>query len=337
MKVTIDTNVLLRTVVADDHDQAVLASGLFAEAETIAVGLQTLAELVWVLRGSYGVARDDIAVAIRTIMDTEKVVLDRAAVDAGLACLEAGGDFADGVIAHEGAWLGGEAFVSFDKQAVKVLAELGQQTRLLARVPGSTRPRHRTALRRDCLRSSCAEELPDTACSSTRKAVLPAQSVDDARCTRADESSAAYSRTASMSSCWSSRRSGRWRNLVEECLKGRDQPGNGLGCGLPHDGAVHLGIPMDENVPGRDDLVDIRDALGKLWGDLPQAIECLADQFVLALGGPCDRTTLQVAVQRGGADSNTHVACEGEGILHKGCALTLRPHRGPGRSRTLLP
>lgn len=132
MRVTLDTNVLLRTFVADDPDQAVLASGVFAEAETIAVGLQTLTELVWVLRGSYGVARGDIATAIRTLMNTEKVVLDRAAVDAGLACLEAGGDFADGVIAYEGAWLGGETFVSFDRKAVKVIAELGQQTRLLA-------------------------------------------------------------------------------------------------------------------------------------------------------------------------------------------------------------
>lgn len=131
MKVTLDTNVLLRTIVADDPDQAALASELFAEAETIAVGMQTLTELVWVLRGSYGVARADIATAIRTLMDTEKVVLDRAAVDAGLACLESGGDFADGVIAYEGAWLGGETFVSFDRKAVKVIAELGQQTRLL--------------------------------------------------------------------------------------------------------------------------------------------------------------------------------------------------------------
>ena len=99
-------NVLVRMLVADDPDQAVLAARLFEEAEWIAVGLQTLAELVWVLGGSYGVRRDDIVVAIRTIMDTEKVVRDRAAVDAGLSCLEAGGDFADGVVAHEGAWLG---------------------------------------------------------------------------------------------------------------------------------------------------------------------------------------------------------------------------------------
>jgi predicted nucleic-acid-binding protein len=131
MKVTVDTNVLLRTIVADDPEQAELAQRLFAEADVIVVGLQTLAELVWVLRGSYGVARDDLVTAIRTISQTEKIVLDRLGVEAGLACLEAGGDFADGVVAWEGAQRGGEVFVSFDKKAVATLTRLGRAARLL--------------------------------------------------------------------------------------------------------------------------------------------------------------------------------------------------------------
>jgi predicted nucleic-acid-binding protein len=45
--------------------------------------------------------------------------------------LEAGGDFADGVIAYGGNWLGGESFVSFDKQAVALLTAAGQPARLL--------------------------------------------------------------------------------------------------------------------------------------------------------------------------------------------------------------
>ena len=35
------------------------------------------------------------------------------------------GDFADGLIAYDGAWLGGETFVSFDKKAVSLLAKQG--------------------------------------------------------------------------------------------------------------------------------------------------------------------------------------------------------------------
>jgi predicted nucleic-acid-binding protein len=44
---------------------------------------------------------------------------------------QAHGDFADGVIAYEGAWLGGETFVSFDKKAVALLKAQGQTARWL--------------------------------------------------------------------------------------------------------------------------------------------------------------------------------------------------------------
>jgi len=45
--------------------------------------------------------------------------------------LEAGGDFGDGVIAYEGNWLGGEAFVSFDRKAIALLKAQRHQARLL--------------------------------------------------------------------------------------------------------------------------------------------------------------------------------------------------------------
>jgi predicted nucleic-acid-binding protein len=45
--------------------------------------------------------------------------------------MNAGADFADGVIAYEGRWLGGETFVSFDKKAVAAIAEQGMKARLL--------------------------------------------------------------------------------------------------------------------------------------------------------------------------------------------------------------
>jgi hypothetical protein len=52
------------------------------------------------------------------------------AVEAGLAILNQGGGFADGLIAYEGTWLGGEVFVSFDKKAVSWIAKQGQKARL---------------------------------------------------------------------------------------------------------------------------------------------------------------------------------------------------------------
>ena len=59
------------------------------------------------------------------------VETNRPVVDAGLAMLDVGGDFADGVIAYEGRWLGGETFVSFDSKAVEMLNAQGQTARLL--------------------------------------------------------------------------------------------------------------------------------------------------------------------------------------------------------------
>ncbi|HZM10803.1 MAG TPA: hypothetical protein VFC15_11385, partial [Candidatus Limnocylindrales bacterium] len=58
------------------------------------------------------------------------VVMNRPAIEAGLSVLDAGGDFADGVIAYEGEWLGAEEFVSFDSKAVSVLRSQGAHARL---------------------------------------------------------------------------------------------------------------------------------------------------------------------------------------------------------------
>ncbi|MDX8516037.1 hypothetical protein RFM70_29585 [Mesorhizobium sp. VK23E] len=51
------------------------------------------------------------------MISSANVATNRPAAEAGLAVLEAGGDFADGAIAFEGSWLGAETFLSFDKKA----------------------------------------------------------------------------------------------------------------------------------------------------------------------------------------------------------------------------
>lgn len=131
MKVTVDTNVLVRAVVQDDLAQAQLAAKVLIDAKLIAVALPCLCEFVWVLRKVYAFQPADAALAIRALLATANVEMNRPAVEAGLMVLEAGGDFADGVIAYEGNWLGGETFVSFDKKAVALLAAQGQSARQL--------------------------------------------------------------------------------------------------------------------------------------------------------------------------------------------------------------
>jgi len=131
LNITADTNVLVRALVADEPAQAAEASRVLREAASIAVPLPVLCELVWVLKRVYGFGIADIAAAIRSLLVAGHVRLDRAAVEAGLALLEVGGDFADGVIAHQGQWLGGDTFVSFDRQAVALLREQRVATQLL--------------------------------------------------------------------------------------------------------------------------------------------------------------------------------------------------------------
>jgi predicted nucleic-acid-binding protein len=121
MKVTADTNVLLRLILADDEAQSLAAVEAMERASLVAISVHSLCELAWVLSTRMAMPRDAIAAAIRGLIQAENVVVNRPAVEAGLAVLAAGGDFADGVIAFDGQWLGGETFMSFDKKAVKLL------------------------------------------------------------------------------------------------------------------------------------------------------------------------------------------------------------------------
>lgn len=131
MKISVDTNVLIRAVLQDDPEQGPAAAKLLSEASLIAISLPSLCEFVWVLRRGAKLPTVDVAQSIRDLIAAGNVAMNRPAVEAGLAMLEAGGDFADGVIAHEGQWLGGEEFYSFDKDAVALLARIGQPARLL--------------------------------------------------------------------------------------------------------------------------------------------------------------------------------------------------------------
>lgn len=113
MKITADTNVLVRAVVGDDPAQAKVAATVLLDATLIAI------------------APMDAANAIRALFAAANVQMNRPAVEACLLVLVAGGNFADGVIAYEGHWLGRETFVSFDKKAVALLKAQRQLVRLL--------------------------------------------------------------------------------------------------------------------------------------------------------------------------------------------------------------
>lgn len=131
MKITVDTNVLVRAAVQDDQNQARQAVSALINADLVAVPLPVLCEFVWVLSRGYKITVAEISTAIHRLMNSANVVMNRPAVEAGIAVLEAGGDFADGVIAYEGSWIGADEFISFDQKAVAVLQSQGKSARLL--------------------------------------------------------------------------------------------------------------------------------------------------------------------------------------------------------------
>lgn len=132
MRITADTNILVRAITEDDPHQSRLAKAELAKAQVVALTLPALCELVWVLSKGYELPIHAIARALRGLLDSESVAVDRPAAEAGLAMLDRGGDFADGVIAYQGRWLGGQTLLSFDRKAATLLRERGEAVRLLS-------------------------------------------------------------------------------------------------------------------------------------------------------------------------------------------------------------
>ncbi|MGN6549183.1 MAG: type II toxin-antitoxin system VapC family toxin [Pararhizobium sp.] len=129
MKVTADTNLLVRMAVRDDDAQARIAFGILAKAQTIIVPLPCILEFVWVLESIYKFTNENVIDALTALIDSQNVLTDLAAVETGFRVMRQGGDFADGVIASAGAGMGADAFVSFDRKAIKCIASIGLPAR----------------------------------------------------------------------------------------------------------------------------------------------------------------------------------------------------------------
>lgn len=132
MRITLDTNILVRAATEDEPRQAEIAARMLRDAEIIAVPTPCLCEFVWVLGRTYKLDRRFIANALRRLLDSPTVKTNFAAAEVGLAVYEQGGDFADGVMAFEGAQLGANSFASFDRDAIRILERQGYS----AFVPG---------------------------------------------------------------------------------------------------------------------------------------------------------------------------------------------------------
>jgi predicted nucleic-acid-binding protein len=120
----LDTNVLVRYVMQDDPRQSPRANRLIeslSAEEPGFVPLVALVELVWVLSGSYGLARVQVATVLDTLLRSKELVLDRAdvVVQALARYSGSGADFADALIERLSAAAGCTVTMTFDAGAVK--------------------------------------------------------------------------------------------------------------------------------------------------------------------------------------------------------------------------
>jgi predicted nucleic-acid-binding protein len=135
MKIIIDTNVLLRFLIAIEVDKAqcIIAANEFRQAEEVIVPTHVLCEFVWVARSLFKLSNEYLAQVLALFLANEsKLKIHEDEVEMGLKMLRAGGDFADGVNAYTGRLMtrGEAVFVSFDKQAVKLLSDQGVSARV---------------------------------------------------------------------------------------------------------------------------------------------------------------------------------------------------------------
>ncbi len=110
----IDTNVVVRYLVADDPVQAAKARKLI-DGNEVFVCTTVMLETDWVLRSVYGFPALRCAKALADFSGLARVTLeDPASIATALSWVSEGIDFADGL--HLAKAEGCEAFISFDKE-----------------------------------------------------------------------------------------------------------------------------------------------------------------------------------------------------------------------------
>ncbi len=118
----LDTNVLVRYLTQDDPAQSRKANALVADivaaGDRCFLGVIVLCELVWVLRGAYGLDKATVLLTLDRILATaqldvdEKDLVRRAAED----YRNGRGDFADYLIGHRNREAGCATTATFDRR-----------------------------------------------------------------------------------------------------------------------------------------------------------------------------------------------------------------------------
>src|SRR5829696_3354299 len=119
----VDTNVIVRLLVNDDHRQGAVARRLF-ESDDIFIGVTVLLESAWVLESVYDLSATDAVKALRGLLGLPNVrVEDAGTVAAALDAAGAGLELADAL--HLLRAPVEAEFVTFDR----ALAKAGKKVR----------------------------------------------------------------------------------------------------------------------------------------------------------------------------------------------------------------
>jgi predicted nucleic-acid-binding protein len=118
----LDTNVLVRYLTKDDPAQTPIAVRVVRSLSSENPGFVSLvaaAELVWVLRISYGYERAEISRVLENLLQSQELVFEQAEVldDAVRSFAAGNADFADFLIERSGHSAGCAYTATFDKRA----------------------------------------------------------------------------------------------------------------------------------------------------------------------------------------------------------------------------
>jgi predicted nucleic-acid-binding protein len=133
VSIAVDTNVLVRYLTWDDIPQASAAAAEIEGGDIIAISSIVLCELVWVLKRVYRLSNTEIADALRFVIESRNVEVDRPAAEMGIRMLNRGGDFADGIIQHDANRAKSRYIVTFDRAFADLLG--ANHVRLLETAP----------------------------------------------------------------------------------------------------------------------------------------------------------------------------------------------------------
>jgi len=130
--IALDTNVLVRLAVEDDHIQAAEARRLVMDAENrnekVYILSGILLEMVWVLSSGYGYQRADIANLLEVLLSSPTYEIEnRTAVQRATLHYRVQGDFADILFVEMARDRMARAFFSFDGKLISLFPGYAQK------------------------------------------------------------------------------------------------------------------------------------------------------------------------------------------------------------------